>query len=316
MSVIGIDLGGTKISGAVFDKSGNLLYETKCLLNGATGKFVGKLITQTIEKLTHLANNNNDSIEAIGICVPGIADSKTGLIWAPNIDGWQNYPLQNEIEDFLRNSSIKVKIDSDRTCYILGETWKGAAYGSQNAVFVAVGTGIGMGILIDGHILHGNADITGAAGWLALDIKYNEIDYPLFGCFESNASGNGIARCAQHLLHNKKFPNSILYKYDLKDITAREVFATYEDNDPLAYEVVEKAIKLWGMAAANIVSLLNPEKIVWGGGIFGPAIKFLPRIYAEACRWAQPISIKQVRFVPSELSGDAGLYGAGRLATY
>jgi glucokinase len=68
------------------------------------------------------------------------------------------------------------------------------------------------------------------------------------------------------------------------------------------------------MAAANVVSLFNPEMIVWGGGVFGPAAQLLDRIYEEACRWAQPIAIRQVRFVVSQLGGDAGLYGAGRLA--
>jgi glucokinase len=71
---------------------------------------------------------------------------------------------------------------------------------------------------------------------------------------------------------------------------------------------------MWGMAAANLVSLLNPEKIVWGGGIFGPAVRFLDKIYEEACLWAQPLSIRQVSFEASRLSGDAGLYGAGYLA--
>jgi glucokinase len=78
--------------------------------------------------------------------------------------------------------------------------------------------------------------------------------------------------------------------------------------------VLDNAIALWGMAAANLVSLFNPEIIVFGGGIFGPAVRFLDRIRAEAKRWAQPIAIGQVSFVASTLGGDAGLFGAGRLA--
>lgn len=71
---------------------------------------------------------------------------------------------------------------------------------------------------------------------------------------------------------------------------------------------------MWGMGASNLVSLLNPERIVWGGGVFGPAKVFIDDIYKEACKWAQPISIKQVSFVASELSGNAGLLGAGYIA--
>jgi glucokinase len=78
--------------------------------------------------------------------------------------------------------------------------------------------------------------------------------------------------------------------------------------------VLSKAIEMWGMASANLVSLLNPEVIIWGGGIFGPATAFIGDIYREAQRWAQPVSIRQVSYVASQLGEDAGLYGAARLA--
>jgi glucokinase len=298
MLSIGIDLGGTKIAGAVFDKEGNILCRTAHLLEDRQGHEVGQLVTQTIDEL--LQRSGTATVEAIGVCVPGISDSKTRLVWAPNIAGWESYPLQKEIEDHIHNQSIPVAIDSDRTCYILGETWKGAAKGIQNAVFIAVGTGIGMGILVDGRILHGHADIVGAAGWLALDTPYED-DYVQYGCFESNASGNGIARCAQRILNDPT-------------ISSHEVFEAWEQQNPVVLRIIDKAVKMWGMAAANIVSLLNPEMIVWGGGVFGPAAQLLDRIYEEACLWAQPIAIQQVKFRKSELSGDAGLYGAGRLA--
>ncbi|HEU4584548.1 MAG TPA: ROK family protein, partial [Gemmatimonadaceae bacterium] len=74
------------------------------------------------------------------------------------------------------------------------------------------------------------------------------------------------------------------------------------------------AVVFWGMAAANLVSLFNPEVIVFGGGVFGPAARLIDRIREEAVRWAQPIAVQETRFAASELGGDAGLYGAARLA--
>ena len=97
-------------------------------------------------------------------------------------------------------------------------------------------------------------------------------------------------------------------------MTAEHIFAALESGDPIAARVVDDAVELWGMAAANLVSLFNPETIVFGGGVFGPAGRFLDRIRAEAARWAQPIAMQQVRFVVSTLGGDAGLLGAARLA--
>jgi glucokinase len=97
-------------------------------------------------------------------------------------------------------------------------------------------------------------------------------------------------------------------------ITAERLFAAYEKGDAIAREVLDDTIAFWGMAAANLVSLFNPEVIVFGGGVFGPAVRFLDRIHEEAVRWAQPIAVKETRFVASKLGGDAGLYGAARLA--
>ncbi|MDR1610990.1 MAG: ROK family protein [Candidatus Symbiothrix sp.] len=313
MVVIGIDLGGTKINGAVFDSVGNRLYQSTYLLKKRKGSEVGQLVIELIREL--LPTTASSIIQAIGICVPGISDMKTGCVWAPNIPGWENYPLQKEVEDFLDNPNIRVEIAGDRSCYILGEIWKGAARGVDDALFISVGTGIGIGILANGRILEGHAGISGAAGWLALDMKY-EADYEQYGCFEGNASGSGIARCAQRLLSENTLlsKRSMLQNYPVENITAHEVFNALAKNDPLAVHVIDRAIQLWGMAAANLVSLFNPEIIVWGGGVFGPAAQFLDQIYEEACRWAQPVAIRQVRFEISRLDGNAGLFGAGRLA--
>lgn len=312
MAVIGIDLGGTKIIGAVFDNNGNMLHKVSSLLEHKQGSEVGILVKNTIDNLVAL--HNITDIQSVGICVPGIANSKTGKIWAPNIKGWDDYPLQKEIEDHLNNHSVTVDIASDRTCYILGETWKGATVGCSNALFIAVGTGIGIGILVDGKILHGHGDIVGAAGWLALETPYLD-EYEMCGCFESQASGNGIAWQTKKIIkEDTLFKESILYNKDIETIIAQDIFAAYGQKDTLAKFVLGKAIRMWGMAAANLVSLLNPEKIIWGGGVFGPASQFIDNIYEEACKWAQPVSIGQVCFEQSHLSGDAGLYGAGYLA--
>lgn len=314
MAVIGIDLGGTKVIGAIFDNKGNVITKISHLLEKRKGTEVGSLVLHTIDELLAESDVALEDIGALGICVPGIADSKTGRVWAPNIGDWENYPLQQEIEKHL-NNRVKVSVASDRTCYILGESWKGAAQGAQNAMFIAVGTGIGVGMIIDGRIVHGHGDVVGAAGWLALETPYFD-EYERYGCLESYASGDGIGRQTRKILHEGLlFKESILYKYDIDRITSKEVFEAYGRGDSLAKFIIGKAITMWAMAAANLVSLLNPEKIIWGGGVFGPAANLLDRIYNEACRWAQTVAIKQVTFERSQLpAGEAGLYGAGHLA--
>lgn len=126
---------------------------------------------------------------------------------------------------------------------------------------------------------------------LALDL--GGTTYQPCGCFEFNASGSGIAK--------------------LTGLPTPEVFKAYDQQDPGAKRIIDNAIECWGMAVANLVSLFNPEKIIFGGGVFGPALKFLEAIYEDAKKWSQPISIQQVKLEPSALGNDAGLYGAAYL---
>lgn len=314
MAVIGIDLGGTKITGALFDEDGTIHGQVSRLLEKREGREVSQLVLDTIDVLIEQPGHGGDTIRAVGICVPGIADSKTGLTWAPNIKGWENYPLQKEVETHLNNRRIEVAIASDRTCYILGEKWKGAARDASNAIFISVGTGIGVGLLIDGNIVHGYGDIVGAAGWFGMVTPYSE-EFERYGCFESYASGDGIARQAKKILEEGRlFQYSLLHEIGLESLTSKDVFDAFYKEDPLAVFVIEKAIDLWAIASANMVSLLNPEIVIWGGGVFGPAERLIDRVHDEASRWAQPIAMKQVTFEKSILQRNAGLYGAGYLA--
>ncbi len=305
----GIDCGGTKIAGALFDPEGNILFRDTVLLGGSGGDAAFARMRELTGSLFGQAAARRLVPVSLGVCIPGIAYHDSGRVWAPNIPDWENYPLLDRLKE-AHGKDLPVAIDSDRACCILGETWLGAAKGCRNAVFVAVGTGIGAGLLIDGNILRGHGDIAGATGWMALEPPY-DTKYDMCGNFEYYASGNGIVRAAEECLAEEKDRHSTLKsgKY-----TSYDVFLAYDQNDPAAICALDKVITLWGMAAANYVSLFNPEKIIFGGGVFGPAVRFIPRIRAEAEKWAQPISMKQVTFSASGLDTDAGLFGAGRLA--
>jgi len=304
MPVAGIDLGGTKLAIAAFSDDGDLLHREAVPLAGRTGSAVGALIASQIAALV-----NDHDCDAAGVCIPGLYRASRGTVWAPNIPGWDDYPLLEEVTAAI-GSDRHIAIDSDRAACILGETWRGAARGARDAIFLAVGTGIGAGIVSDGRIIRGHGDVAGAIGWLALDRPFA----PRFvhhGCFEVQASGPGLVRVARDLIALDTGYNGALTS---ADIDASQIFAAHTQGDTIAGKTLYNAVELWGMAAANLVSLFNPEMIVFGGGIFGPAIQFLDRIKTEAKRWAQPIAIEQVRFTGSELGADAALYGAGYLA--
>ena len=304
-TVIGVDLGGTKVAAARFDSAGNLLAKEYELLAGATGEAVCDKIIASVRKVM------DGGVTGIGVCVPGIAWSERGTVWAPNIPGWDEFPLRARLSEAF--PGLTVKIESDRTCYILGEVWKGAAQGCRNAIYLAVGTGIGAGILLDGRIIHGANDIVGATGWMALKPPYDK-EYDACGCFETHASGNGVGYQARKALRAATDYRGPLAAKPVDEITSRDVFAAYAAGDRLAMAVLDEAVQYWGMGAANLVSLFDPEKVIFGGGVFGPAVCLIPRIYEEALKWGQPISMRNVQFCASAVEGEAALCGAACLA--
>ena len=307
MSFIGADLGGTKLAVAAFTAEGDVIEREVTQLAERKGAAVGSLVVDRVKRMVEKHGSRS-----AGVCVPGLFRSELGTVWAPNIPDWDNYPLPAELRDSL-GRGVRVTIDSDRAAYILGETWRGAASGARDAIFFAVGTGIGAGILAGGKLVRGSGDLGGAIGWLALDRPFMP-RYVQHGCFEDQASGPGLARVARDLIAPDLTYDGVLARKNPDDLDAAAIFAAYQAGDRIAKRVIDNAIELWGMAVANLVSLFNPQIIVFGGGVFGPATKFLDRIYAEAKKWAQPIAIEQVKLVPSSLGSDAGLIGAGRMA--
>lgn len=292
-SFIAIDLGGTKLLGALVNEQGIAKHKIRVSMVGERGGGIADKIYELIQTLSEKVVQ----VSGIGISVPGIA-YRNGLVWAPNLEGWDDFPLKDHLlgRGIL---SIPIEIESDRSCHLMGEVWQGAAQGSEHAIFIAVGTGIGAGILADGHVLRGQKDISGAIGWMALNPEFTA-GYKERGCFEMHASGYGLAFQARQL--------------GLTDWNTEDIFHALEEGDPAAQKLIQAAIQYWGMACANLVSIFNPEKIIFGGGVFGPATRYIDRIYEEALRWAQPVSIRQVQFLPSQLGDEAGILGAAWFA--
>ncbi|MFA6946592.1 MAG: ROK family protein [Pedobacter sp.] len=309
MSVLGIDLGGTKAAIAMFSETGELIKKETAALDHRIGSAVARLVCDMLKDF--IGSESVDPVRAVGVSVPGISRSKSGTVWAPNIKGWEDYPLLKELQSVC--GTVPVSIDSDRACYILGELWQGNAKGCKDAIYLSVGTGIGAGILINGSILRGSQDIAGCIGWMALDRPFKE-KYISCGCFEYYASGEGIAKVARELLVSRsEYSGELRDKYPEK-ITAADVFKAYEQKDVVAVEVMKQCVEFWGMAVANLISLFNPEKIIFGGGVFGPGVQFISDIQQEANKWAQPISAKQVSMEESGTGGNAGVIGAAYLA--
>jgi glucokinase len=310
----GIDVGGTKIASALFSREGEISAREKVPIDKAGGDAAAAQVAGRIRALAAAAAKSGGRLAAVGICVPGIAYSASGKVWAPNIPGWDQYPLLEKIRGSAPDLRVPLVLESDRSAYVAGEAWRGAAAGAADAVFLAVGTGIGAGIISGGCILHGHEDIAGAVGWFGLDPDF-KAEYAAMGCFEAEASGNSLARKARERLGRGRASSMAeLAGGRVEDVTAEIVAAGARAGDALALEIVAEAVAYLGMAIANIVSLLNPEIVVVGGGLFHAADVLLEPVRREVGRWAQPLAARGVRIELSGLGEDAGLYGCGKLA--
>lgn len=290
-NVAAVDLGGTKLCASVVDGGGSISFRVKRPVEAASVSSTVEQIAGVVVAAADQARAAGKALHAVGLIVPGIYFEATGNVWAPNLWGHEQVPLGRELE---RAVPLPVVIASDRAGYVTGERWLGAAKGANDVVFLSIGTGIGAGIISGGRLLRGAGDIAGAVGWFALNPEIKPI-YGQVGCFEAEAAGPGLAR-------------------RMNAHTAQDVIAAARQGDASAREAIEQTGSYLGMGLANIVSLLNPEVVVLGGGVMQAGDLFLEPVTRVMKQWAQPVAAEQVRVTLTQLGEDAGLLGAGKLA--
>ena len=307
----GVDVGGTKIAAALFSRDGQMSGRKRVLIEAGQADKPVRQIGGLIRSLERLARARGGEVAAFGICIPGIVFARTGSVWAPNIPGWDHFPLRRALAGITKTPLV---LDSDRSAYVLGEQWRGAAKGKRDVVFLAVGTGIGAGILSAGRLVCGCGGIAGAVGWFGLDPRFKN-EYAAMGCFEAEASGGSIGRKARELLEAGE-PSLMrsTVKGRLERVTAQTVVESARAGDTLARHILDGAVIYLAMGIANIVSILNPDVIVLGGGLFQASDLLLEPVKREFRKWAQPLAARRVRIEPAALGEDSGLYGAAKLA--
>lgn len=279
-SVLAVDFGGTKTAMARVDARGVV-----------TGRVKLPAARTLAESVAQVAAHAGDA-PAVGIVVPGIYTAAGGRAWCPNLWGPDEVPLMAALRERI---AAPVAIDSDRSGYVLGEAWLGAARGLRDVAFVAIGTGIGVGILSGGRLVRGAHGIAGAAGWLALDPSWSE-GYGATGCWEAESAGPALARQAGAA-------------------DAAEAVRAARAGDRGARAALDRAARYCAMGVANLVSLLNPEAVVLGGGLgLGAGDLLLEPIRTGVRQWAQPLAAARCRIELTQLGEDAGLLGAARLA--
>ena len=288
---VGVDVGGTKIAAAVVDSEGRIHEKIRLKTDRRDRDRSVSQVAQAAHEAVAASGVPWEQVGAVGVDVPGIYYPKTGNVWAPNLPGWDQIPLRDWLAPQLPRPVVA---DSDRSAYVLGEQWLGAGRSFTDVVFLAVGTGIGAGILVDGRLCRGAEGIAGAVGWFALNPEKKET-YKRIGCWESEAAGPALAR-------------------RLAAPDAEAVIDGARRKDPGALRALDETVRYLAMGIANLVSLLNPQIIVLGGGLMQAGDLFLEPIRREMLDWAQPLAARSVRIELTQLGENAGLLGAARLA--
>jgi len=311
-TVLAVDIGGTKVATAVISSDGEILRtSTAPTILGDPAKLVDQIVSMLGANLA-IIGRRTSGVLGLGVGVPAVIDAEHKIIlWAPNLPGCENFSLHDALAQRL---DLPVRIEYDGHTAVLGEWWSGAGRGYQNVVSVVIGTGIGGGIVMDGRLCRGASSLAGAVGWFVLGTEPPPEEHALrLGHWESLAAGPGIARLAHEMLCRDDRPS--LLRGTLSSpagLTAQAIFDAARQGDPLAREITDRIGQLLGVGIANIVSLLNPDVVVLGGGVGAQAALIIEQIRAIVDATAQPVSARAVRIVPSLLGARAGLLGAAK----
>ena len=303
----GVDLGGTTVKLAFFDREGTMLHKWEIPTVTAEG---GKQILPDIAAaiMGFLAEKSIDKSEiiGIGIGVPGPVDGK-GVVNRCVHLGWGVFNIHEELSAL---TGLPVKAGNDANVAALGEAWKGGGDGCENMIMATLGTGVGGGIIINGKPVEGVHGAGGEIGHLVLEPKETEpCGCGKYGCVEQYCSATGVVRVAKRFMAEQDTESTLR---SIENLTCKDVFDAAKAEDVLALEILEKVYDYMGQFLANVCCVADPEVVVLGGGVSKagqPLLDGAKRYFDKYIFHAS----RGIRFALASLGNDAGAYGAFKL---
>jgi len=277
---VGVDIGGTKIFMVITNLDGEVVKKEKVPSDSNPDNLIRIIHTFLTE-----SGIEWNKINAMGVGVPAVVNSSTGVIIDSPQLGWQNYDFLSELK---KTFSFPIFINNDVNCAVFGEQWLGSAKDVKDLFFIAIGTGVGSAIISNGRLIEGNGYSAGEIGYF-IDIKdienNNRNQFGSFGAFEKKTSGSYLSS---------------------HGVPGEELFRRFYLGDKDAGKIIEEFILSLSISLANVTSLLNPEQIVIGGGVSNSMHGILDAIEHK---------VKQLTPVPtkiclSSLKNEAGAIGS------
>lgn len=314
--VIGVDIGGTKVAAGLVDSSAQIRCQTRSPMvpdgDAATGLAA---VISAVNSLSARSKNGGDHlIQGIGICSPGPLDPETGIVInPPNLPCWRNFPLATEIEQIY---GVPVKVDNDANGAALAEAQWGAGRGYRNVFYVAIGTGIGTGIVLGGKIYHGRTGAAAEGGHISIDYRGPQCKCGKRGCIEVLASGPAIARRAQVKLAAKPGAGSTLLDLahgNIEAVSCEIVEKANAAGDPIAKETVQETVEFLSLWLGNIVDLLEPDVMIIGGGVVPMLSPFFAEIRNRLSACCVNSRCSEIPLLRAHHGVDSGILGGASI---
>ena len=290
---LGIDLGGTQLRAAVLDAQGQILRRAAVATDVVGGP--QKVVAQMVKLFSEVAVGLQNQITGAGVSSPGPLDLVNGRTSdLPTLPGWLEFPLRDTLAEKL---SMPVVLENDGVAAANGE-WKfGSGRGLNNLVYVTVSTGIGGGVVVDGHLMHGRRGMAGHVGHMMIDPDGPICGCGGRGCLEGIASASNFSIAAQ--------------KHGFSD--GKHAVQLAREGNEKAKALVAKEAEWLGYGFASLLHLYSPDILIVGGGLSSALDLMMVGIRRQIDRYAMP-AFRDIQVVPALLGDNSGLIGAADLA--
>ena len=308
---IGIDVGGTGIQLGLVDHEGRIVHRGGIVTEAGIGyekqiRAIADCVLETIAASGHTL----DEIDTIGAGVPGVADPRTGHIAFCTNLGWKDVPFREEMRRWIDKP---VYFDNDATVAGLAEYHAGVSAGTHSSVFITLGTGVGGAIILNGKVWNGFHGVGSEIGHVIFGVDGEPCTCGNRGCLERYCSATAIIRMAREAV--KDHPESLILQKagSPEKINARIVIDSARENDPVAAQVYDRYVRYLAQAIASIVSFLDPEIVVLGGGVSKAGDFLLDAVRKDVPNYLLYKTLPYSRIELARLGPDAGIIGAAML---
>jgi len=308
---IGVDFGGTNIKCGLVSDRGRVAHSVSLPTQTcARPRAFVDGIARTVERLAHVVGVRTTQLRGVGVGAPGLIDCRQGVVHSlVNVSGWRDVPLAGLLS---RRLGVRVAVDNDVNLVALGEWRFGAGRGARDLVCVTLGTGVGGGLIIDGELYRGISGAAGELGHMVIDARGPRCGCGRRGCFEALVGTAAILRLGRRAVMGSPQLRALVRKAHGR-LMPRLIGRAARAGDPAAQRVWVEIGRRLGIGLASVVNVLNPERIVIGGGVSHNWTSFYPTLIKTLRAEAMDVPGRAVRVVRTALGDHAGIIGAAVL---